>query len=92
MKFWDAMSDTPISWSNPNIGGYNIALADDFPIVAIPRDDTIEMYHVANNMLVATFTHSSEVIELALSDGGSRPMAALSNTMIAVSGMFRSTS
>src|ERR1700760_2368547 len=51
IKFWDATSGTPISGFN--FGGYNIVLADDFSIVAIPRDDTIKLYNVATNIPVA---------------------------------------
>src|ERR1700759_1869350 len=42
MRFWDAMSGTPVSYSN--LGGDSIVLADDFSIAAIPRHDTINLY------------------------------------------------
>src|SRR6266478_1246128 len=71
--FWDAMSGTPISGSAFGV------LADDFSIVAMPFDNTIRLCNVATNTLVATFTHSSKVIEVALSHDGSQLVAALSN-------------
>jgi WD40 repeat protein len=80
IRFWDAMSGTPISCTN--LGRDDIILADDFSAVAMSRNDTIKLYNVATDMAVATFTHSSEVITLALSHDASRLAAALSNNTI----------
>ena len=80
VRFWDATSGTPIS----NLGGDNIALAGDFSVAAIPCNDTISLYNVATDMAVATFTGSSKVVELALSQDGSRLAAALSNDTISL--------
>src|SRR6266478_1019769 len=80
IRFWDAMSGTPISCSNR--GGGNIVLADDFSVIAIPCNNTIELHNVATDMPVATFTHSSKVIKLALSHDGSLLAAELSNRTI----------
>ena len=76
IRFWDALSGTPISSSK--LGGDNIVLADDFSIAATLCDNTIELYSVATNMATATFRHSSRVNKLALSHDGSRLAAALS--------------
>src|SRR6201995_617698 len=65
MTFWNAPSGTPIPC--PNLDGDNIALADDFSIVAIPHDNSVKLYNVATNMPVTTFTHPSQVSKIALS-------------------------
>jgi len=80
IRFWDAISGTPISCSN--LRGENITLADDFSVVAVPCNNTIKLNNAATDMPIATFTHSSEVTKLALSHDGSQLAAALSNNTI----------
>src|SRR6266478_4058649 len=82
IRFGDAMSGTPISYSN--LGGENVIMADDFSVVAIPCNNTIKLYNPATDMPIATFTHSSNVTKLALSHDGSRLAAALSNDSISL--------